>query len=839
MKLIEEKLAPLIELTKRQDIGAIRTQIESMEIHDKGLLFELYLKKLFEGNGWLAENVGRRGETSADILLYHPSTPDQVQLVVQAKNWKRPLTWDDAIKELKKFEILGQKKYNCSHFWVVSVSGFVETALQLRQFNLDLKNWNFVEELIREFNPEKTTVPKLTLYPHNEEAYASIIKAWETKKKVAIVQATGTGKSFLIAKVFLRDLKTKKLFLAPQEFILGQQRRRVPWANDNVEYCNYQGFSNFPSEKIQEIKPEIIVLDEFHRCGAPEWGKGIQRLLNLFPNAYVLGTSATPIRYLDQNRNMVDELFEGNVPINLSLADRIKKKILPAPKYISSLYQIDEDTARIIDEVKKSNRKEQEKQKLLQKIEDAKIEWKRSAGVPAILRKHFPDSASKVIVFCDDNEHLNLLRPLFLQWFQEADIQKHQNQYVVTIRNTAYEEEFRRFKETKAKKGQLHILFAVDMLNEGLHLGDVRAVFLMRRTESPRLFYQQIGRCIQAGTKDSPVIFDMVNNFRSIRAGNFKKDLEDAERKHNDRRFSFGLPMMHVPVQIIDEAKDIIQIFEDIELRLDNWDYLFDKLCEFIKIHGHTFVSYQYPDAHQLANWVHRQRTYLRKRELSEERKKKLNTIGFSWDPTEAKWMLMFEKMNEYYKTHGTCTVPRKYPPDKPFARWVNYQQFRKTRLRSFEREKLDSINFFDRESVQIITFDLGLNFLDEYIKIKGNANVSQIGENRKLGRWVNTLRQKKKQGKLTEEQITQLEARGFLWEAKDTINEARWDKRLAELKAYKEETGSFQIPNRYPQNSKLANWFGKLMRQRPTPARLNKLLAIGFDWEAEVGKRN
>jgi len=437
-------------------------------------------------------------------------------------------------------------------------------------------------------------------------------------------------------------------------------------------------------------------------------------------------------------------------------------------------------------------------------------------------------------VFCEDNEHLNLLRPLFLHWFQEADIQKHQNQYVVTIRNTAYEEEFRRFKETKSKKGQLHILFAVDMLNEGLHLEDVRAVFLMRRTESPRLFYQQIGRCIQAGAKDSPVIFDMVNNFRSIRASDFKKDLENAERKINDRRFSFGLPMIHVPVEIIDEARDIIKTFEDIELRLDNWDYMLDKLREFIKTHGHTFVSYQYPDAHQLANWVHRQRTYMRKRSLLEERKQKLNTIGFSWDPTEAKWMFMFEKLTEYYKAQGHCRVPRKYPPDQPFARWADYQRFRKTRLRAFEKEKLDSINFFDIEPIQIITFELGLKLLDEYITAKGNANVSQIGENRKLGRWVNTLRQKKKQGKLTEEQVAQLNASGFLWDAL----ESRFEQRLTELKAYKEETRSFQVPNKYPHNQTLANWFGKLMRQRPTPERFKKLLTIGFAWEEEVKKR-
>jgi hypothetical protein len=326
----------------------------------------------------------------------------------------------------------------------------------------------------------------------------------------------------------------------------------------------------------------------------------------------------------------------------------------------------------------------------------------------------------------------------------------------------------------------------------------------------------------------------MVNNFRSIRASDFKKDLENAERKINYRRFSFGLPMIHVPVEIIDEARDIIKTFEDIELRLDNWDYMLDKLREFIKIHGHTFVSYQYPDAHQLANWVHRQRTYMRKRALQEERKQKLNTIGFSWDPTEAKWMFMFEKLTEYYKAQGHCRVPRKYPPDQPFARWADYQRFRKTRLRAFEKEKLDSINFFDIEPVQIITFELGLKLLDEYITIKGNANVSQIGENRKLGRWVNTLRQKKKQEKLTEEQIVQLNARGFLWDA----IEARWDQRVVELAAYKEETKSFQVPNRYSPNQTLANWFGKLLRQRPTPARLQKLQAIGFDWDEEVKKR-
>ncbi|MDM8564249.1 hypothetical protein QUF74_01190 [Candidatus Halobeggiatoa sp. HSG11] len=40
-------------------------------------------------------------------------------------------------------------------------------------------------------------------------------------------------------------------------------------------------------------------------------------------------------------------------------------------------------------------------------------------------------------------------------------------------------------------------LFTINMLNEGLHIADVGAVILLRPTESPIIFYQQIGRCLQ------------------------------------------------------------------------------------------------------------------------------------------------------------------------------------------------------------------------------------------------------------------------------------------------------------------------------------------------------
>lgn len=46
---------------------------------------------------------------------------------------------------------------------------------------------------------------------------------------------------------------------------------------------------NLIEEELADIQPDYIVLDEFHRCGAQEWGKGVKALL-IFIQEY---------RYLD------------------------------------------------------------------------------------------------------------------------------------------------------------------------------------------------------------------------------------------------------------------------------------------------------------------------------------------------------------------------------------------------------------------------------------------------------------------------------------------------------------------------------------------------------------
>ena len=57
----------------------------------------------------------------------------------------------------------------------------------------------------------------------------------------------------------------------------------------------------------------------------------------------VLGLSATAIRYLDNRRDMTDELFDGNVVSEMTLGEAIVRGILAPPKYILSIFSYQQD----------------------------------------------------------------------------------------------------------------------------------------------------------------------------------------------------------------------------------------------------------------------------------------------------------------------------------------------------------------------------------------------------------------------------------------------------------------------------------------------------------------
>ena len=183
----------------------------------------------------------------------------------------------------------------------------------------------------------------LDLFPHNKAAYHAASRMLEDEGKAAIVHPTGTGKSF-IAFQLCADYPDKTVcWLSPSAYIFRTQLENLTAVTggeqpENIHFFTYAKLMSMEPEEMSEIRPDYIILDEFHRCGAEMWGQGVDRLLHMYPDAKLLGLSATSVRYLDGQRNMADELFDGNVASEMTLGEVIVRGILPAPKYVVGLY---------------------------------------------------------------------------------------------------------------------------------------------------------------------------------------------------------------------------------------------------------------------------------------------------------------------------------------------------------------------------------------------------------------------------------------------------------------------------------------------------------------------
>jgi superfamily II DNA or RNA helicase len=182
----------------------------------------------------------------------------------------------------------------------------------------------------------------IELYPHNQKAYESAVAALALKGETAIIHPTGTGKSFIGFKLAETFPEARVCWLSPSEYIVKTQlenlKSRSECSLENITFITYAKLMLTRDEEIKTLSPDYIILDEFHRCGALEWGGGVARLRKFFPGAKTLGLSATSIRYLDNQRDMAEELFGGNIASEITLGEAIAHKILPAPTYVISIY---------------------------------------------------------------------------------------------------------------------------------------------------------------------------------------------------------------------------------------------------------------------------------------------------------------------------------------------------------------------------------------------------------------------------------------------------------------------------------------------------------------------
>ena len=415
------------------------------------------------------------------------------------------------------------------------------------------------------------------LLPHNGEAYQKVIGHFAANQRAAVVHATGTGKSFIIAAV--TGHFSKVVVIAPNNFVLDETRKLC---GGNVTFRTYASvmFDDYPVSGY-----DLIVLDEFHRAGADKWGEGVARLIAANPEAKLLGTSATAIRYLDGERNMADELFDGNVVSSLPLRDAIDRGIIPEPTYVASLYAFTETYLAVKNRIMASNKKtEEEKMKALHTLSGIAHNWKNAQGVGVIMRKYLDRDIKRIIVFCSSVERAAKVRRIFKSWLATAGFRRMRF-YDIDYTEKRLKREMADFQ--KENFDGIKVAISVNMLNEGVHIPNVDAVVMMRSSVSPNIILQQIGRCLTAKkTRHKPVIIDLVNNMDTLGqtccwSMYSKDDVDETGSNDADSSLDKGFPF-----HIIDECRDIRTFLTQIQNEFGVVTDFYPKFWEFVGLHG-------------------------------------------------------------------------------------------------------------------------------------------------------------------------------------------------------------------------------------------------------------
>jgi hypothetical protein len=90
----------------------------------------------------------------------------------------------------------------------------------------------------------------------------------------------------------------------------------------------------------------------------------------------------------------------------------------------------------------------------------------------------------------------------------------------------------------------------------------------------------------------------------------------------------------------------------------------------------------------------------VKKMTLLEERRRRLDELGFVWDPFTSDWEEGFAYLNRYKEREGHCRVPRDYKEgDYSLNNWVRGQRRNKAKLSEERRRRLDKIGFIWKES--------------------------------------------------------------------------------------------------------------------------------------------
>jgi superfamily II DNA or RNA helicase len=359
--------------------------------------------------------------------------------------------------------------------------------------------WPLTEDGLTTPPPETAEIPK----PHEiqMEALAALRRSREEGAEAGlVVLATGLGKTWLSA-FDSSDFK-RVLFVAHREEILDQAMQTFRRIRPSDYLGQYNGDSKHPNAKvlfasIQTLSRQAhldrfgadhfdyIVVDEFHHASATTY----RRLLRHFRPRFLLGLTATPER--SDGADLL-ELCGGNLVYRCDLSEGIRKQLLCTFDYFGVPDEV--DYANIPWRSTRFNEEE---------LTAAVATVSRAENA---LEQLVSRGGKRTLAFCVSQRHANFMARFFLSKGKRA----------VAVHAGA-DSAPRTLSLERLQAGELDVVCAVDMFNEGVDMPDLDTVMMLRPTESRILWLQQFGRGLRRSNPDKRLkVIDYIGNHRTF-----------------------------------------------------------------------------------------------------------------------------------------------------------------------------------------------------------------------------------------------------------------------------------------------------------------------------------
>lgn len=292
-----------------------------------------------------------------------------------------------------------------------------------------------------------------------------------------------------------------------------------------------------------------------------------------------------------------------------------------------------------------------------------------------------------------------------------------------------------------------------------------------------------------------------------------------------------------------------IKLLEDIGVVWNQKDAEWDKGFEEIKAYKAKHNHFNVPQS-ESSLYYRIRRIRLKPELLSAQQKQRLESIGFFDEYTQPTRRNRFDvvfnerisELRDYIKKHGTIVISRTSKKYKALSNWKKSLRKVKDKFSHEQIQVLKDLGIDIALSHRDQIFEERLEELEKYIDKYGSVKIRETDEkHKKLYFFVVGLTHHKRN--LTPQQRERLDSINFFdkYATESLVNspETNFEKRFAELKAYKEKFGTFTIHYDDKQHQTLFHWKRHLQRDKKlTQEQFQKLKEIGFFDPKFHGKR-